>query len=313
MTMTRRQRVEAVLRGEKPDRTPVCFWHHFGVLSPEQTVQAHVRWLEESGIDLLKMMSDEFFIYPLNGAKTPADFLALRPQGPDSGYVRGQAERAGQIAEALQGTAVCLHNIFSPYANLKHAIGQDEALALLKASPEAFGHALEVILEDTLLAERLLLTESGIDGLMLCLQGAEEGLFSEEDYLRFLRPGEQAIVDTANALSDRNLLHLCGWDGTPDLLERWRGYPSAMVNWDVDVERVKLKDGKAYFGDRVLLGGLNNRPGSVMASGSREEIQSAVRKALSEAGDARFILGADCSLPSDIDPVRVRWAIEALG
>ena len=58
MSMTRRQRVEAVLRGEKPDRTPVCFWHHFGALSPEETVRAHVKWLEERGGDLLKMMSD---------------------------------------------------------------------------------------------------------------------------------------------------------------------------------------------------------------------------------------------------------------
>ncbi len=147
---------------------------------------------------------------------------------------------------------------------------------------------------------------------MLCMQGAEETLFSEEDYLRFLRPGEQAIVEAANRLSDRNLLHLCGWDGIPDILERWKDYPSAMVNWDVDVERVKLRDGKAYFGGRVLLGGLNNRPGSVMTDGTKEEVQAAVKSVLKEAEGSRFILGADCSLPSDIDPVRVRWTVEAI-
>ena len=312
MSMTRRQRVEAVLKGEQPDRVPVCFWHHFGALSPAQTVRAHIRWLEDSGIDLMKMMSDEFFIYPLEGARRPEDFLALRPLGPASAYVRGQIERAGQIAEALQGGTVCLYNVFSPYANLKHAIGQEEALALLKASPEAFGHALDVILEDTLSVARGLLTESGIDGVMLCLQGAEEGLFSDEDYLRFLRPGEQAVVETADSLSDRNLLHLCGWDGTPDLLDRWKDYPSAMVNWDVDVERVKLSDGSAFFGGRVLLGGLNNRPGSVIHTGTREEVHAEVRRVLSQAEGSRFILGADCSLPSDIDPARVRWVLEAL-
>ncbi|MBO4299078.1 MAG: hypothetical protein J5998_09780, partial [Clostridia bacterium] len=79
--MTKRQRVEAVMRGEKPDRAPVCFWHHFGALAPEETVRAHVGWFRESGEDILKMMCDEFFIYPLNGAKTAADYLALRPQG----------------------------------------------------------------------------------------------------------------------------------------------------------------------------------------------------------------------------------------
>lgn len=312
MTMNRRQRVEAVLKGEKPDRVPVCFWHHFGALSPEQTVRAHVRWLEESGIDLLKMMSDEFFIYPLNGAQTPADFLALRPLGPQSPYVRGQIERAGQINNALQGSAVTLYNAFSPYANLKHAIGQDQAIQLLKASPEAFAHALAVIEEDTVSVIEGLLTQSGIDGVMLCLQGAEETLFDNETYERFLRPGERAIVETANRFSQRNLLHLCGWDGIPNRLDRWKVYPSAMVNWDVDVERVKLTDGRAYFGDRVLLGGLNNRPGSVITSGSKAEVQTAVRTVLAQAGNSRFILGADCSLPSDIDPARVRWVLEAV-
>ena len=310
--MNRRQRVEAVLEGRQPDRTPVCFWHHFGALSPEQTVRAHIKWLEDSGEDLLKMMSDEFFIYPLTGAKTPEDFLKLRPLGRNSTYVRGQIERAGQIMEALHGGVFSLYNAFSPYANLKHAMGQDAAIALMKASPEAFGHILRVIEEDTLLVIEGLLTVSGVDGIMLCLQGAEEGLFSDEDYLRFLRPGEQAIVEQANRFSKRNLLHLCGWDGTPDLLERWKHYESAIVNWDVDVEHVSLSEGRAFFGDRVLLGGFNNRPDAIVNRGDREAVMAETRRILSQAGDARFVLGADCSLPQDVDPIRVRWVIEAI-
>ncbi|MBQ9326321.1 MAG: hypothetical protein IJ246_11165 [Clostridia bacterium] len=310
--MNRRERVEAVLKGQTPDRTPVCFWHHFGALSPQQTVRAHLKWLEDSGEDMLKMMSDEFFIYPLGDAKTPKDFLALRPQGRQSAYVQGMIERATQINEALHGSVVTLYNAFSPYPNLKHAIGQEAAVALLHASPEAFGHVLDVILSDTLDFIEGLLTQSGTDGCMLCMQGAEEGLFSDEAYMRFLRPGEKAIVDMANRYSQKNLLHLCGWDGTPDILERWRGYDSAMVNWDVDVEHVKLRDGRAYFGGRVLLGGLNNRPDSLLNTGSKEEVQTLVRATLKEAGEARFILGADCSLPSDVNPERVRWVVEAV-
>ncbi len=310
--MNRRQRVEAVLQGREPDRIPVCFWHHFSERGRDETVRAHMAWLRDSGEDMLKMMSDEFFIYPLGGAVTPEDFLALRPLGRDSAYVRGQIERAAQINEAVKGEVVTLYNVFSPYANLKHAMGQEAAVALLEASPAAFGHALEVILTDTLDVAEGLLKESGIDGVMLCLQGAEETLFDEETYLRCLRPGERAIVETANALSGRNLLHLCGWDGIPDRLERWRDYPSAMVNWDVDVERVKLRDGKAFFGDRVLLGGLNNRPGTVLPAGSREAVQEAVRRAVREAEGSRFILGADCSVPEDMDPERIRWVIGAL-
>lgn len=126
--MTKKERVLTTLRGENSDRPPVCFWQHFGALEPEQTVAAHVKFFEESNEDILKMMCDEFFEYPLQGAKTPADFLALRPLGRDSYYVRGQIERATQINEALKGEVFSLYNAFSPYASLKHTDAPSGAL-----------------------------------------------------------------------------------------------------------------------------------------------------------------------------------------
>lgn len=309
--MTKRQRAEAVMRGEKPDRAPVCFWHHFGALAPEETVRAHVGWFRESGEDILKMMCDEFFIYPLNGAKTAADYLALRPQGRDAYYVRGQAERAAQINDALKGEPVTFYNAFSPYATLKHAIGQEAALALLREHEEAGLHALEVICEDTVFMIEAVLRESGTTGMMLCLQGAEEGLFTDEEYARLVAPTERRVVEAASALSESNLLHMCGWDGVKDHLERWKDYPSAIVNWDVDIEGVSLREGKAYFGGRAVLGGFNNRPGTLLPAGSKEDFQAFARSLLAETGGEGVILGADCSLPKDVDPARVRWVVEA--
>ena len=309
--MSRKERVMSVIRGEKPDRTPVCFWHHFGALEPAETVKAHLRWLEESGQDILKMMCDEFFIYPLGGAEDPESYLALAPQGRDSYYVRGQVERAAQINEALKGEVVTFYNAFSPYATLKHAIGQDKAVDLIRHHPDAARHLLDIIEEDTVYIIEGVLKESGTTGMMLCLQGAEEGLFDDQEYETFLRRGEMSIVTAADRCSKINLLHLCGWDGIPDRLERWKDYPGCIVNWDVDVEHVKLADGKAYFPGRTLLGGFNNRPGSLLQTGSREEVQNFTRDLIRTAGPEHYIIGADCSLPADIDRQRIRWVIEA--
>lgn len=133
--MTKMERVLTTLRGETPDRPPVCFWQHFGALEPRQTVAEYVKFYQESGEDILKMMCDEFFEYPLQGAKTPADFLALRPLGRDSYYVRGQVERATQINEALKGEVFSLYNAFSPYASLKHAMGDEASICAGSARP----------------------------------------------------------------------------------------------------------------------------------------------------------------------------------
>ena len=309
--MTAKERVMAVLNGEKADRAPVCFWHHFGNLAPEETVREHVRFFRESGEDILKMMCDEFFVYPLEGAQTATDYLALRPQGYDSYYVRGQAERAAQINDALKGEVITFYNAFSPYATLKHAIGQEAALQLLHEHETAFLHALDVIAEDTVFMIERVLKESGTTGMMLCLQGAEDGLFTDEEYARLIAPTERRVVDCARGLSDTNLLHLCGWDGVKDHLERWKDYEARIVNWDVDVEEITLRQGKEYFGGRVVLGGFNNRPDTLLTSGSKADIQAFTKKLLAETGEEGVILGADCSLPADIDRQRIRWVIEA--
>ena len=66
------------------------------------------------------------------------------------------------------------------------------------------------------------------------------------------------------------------------------------------------------FPGRVLLGGFNNREGKLLHTGTKEAIQAEARRIVREAGKDRLIIGADCSLPMDIDPVRIRWVIEAL-
>lgn len=310
--MNRMERVMNALEGKAVDRPPVCFWRHFGDIGPQATVDAHMRFFRETGMDLMKMMCDEFFIYPLGDSLAPEALAKLRPMGPKSPYVREQVVRATQINEALRGEAPSLYNAFSPYATLKHAMGDGESMALIREHPDVARHVLEVICEDTCALVEGILRESGVMGMMLPLQGAEEGRFSPEEYARMIAPTEKRVIDCAQSLSDRNLLHLCGWDGVPNHLEWWDAYPARMVNWAVYVEHIDLAQGRRRFPGRVLMGGFDNRPGTLLHVGSREDIQAHAREIVRSAGSRSLIVGADCSLPSDIDPVRIQWVIEAL-
>lgn len=310
--MNKRERVEATLAGLTPDRPPVCFWRHYGPLAPEETVRSHVKFFEESNMDMLKMMCDEFFTYPMDVKATPEEILAMRPLGPKHYYVRGQVERASQINEALHGEIFTLYNAFSPYATLKHTMGDAESMDLLRNHEEAALHLLDIICEDTCYIVEGLLKKSGTAGMMLPLQGAELNRFSEEEYLRLVAPTEKKVIECAASLSETNLLHLCGWDNIPNRLDWWDKYPAKMVNWDVDVEGVSVAQGRERFPGRVLMGGFNNRVGTLLHAGSKEDIQAEAQRIVREAGKENLIIGADCSIPTDTDPVRIRWIIEAL-
>ena len=310
--MNKRQRVMNTLNGLAADRPPVCFWRHFGKLSPEETVCRHLRFFRDANMDILKMMCDEFFTYPMELSMSPGEILALRPLGAKHPYVRGQVECASQICDALHGEAFTLYNAFSPYATLKHTLGDLQSMALLRDHEAAALHLLDIICEDTCSIIEGVLRESGVDGMMLPLQGAEINRFSEESYRRLVAPTERRVIECAAALSDKNLLHLCGWDNIPNHLEWWDQYPASMINWDVHVEQVDMAQARERFPGRVLMGGFNNREGSLLHTGSREAIQAETKRIVLEAGRDRLIIGADCSIPADTDPARIRWVVEAL-
>ena len=108
------------------------------------------------------------------------------------------------------------------------------------------------------------------------------------------------------------MLHFCGWEGIPNHLEWWERYPSRMVNWAIYVEEIDLTQGRKRFPGRVLVGGFDNRPGALLHAGDRASIQAETMRLVRQAGAEALILGADCSMPEDLDPQHVRWMIEAL-
>ena len=58
--MNKFERVMAAYYGQKPDRVPCGFWYHFskGNEYGPQSVQTHLRFFEESGTDLCKVMNE---------------------------------------------------------------------------------------------------------------------------------------------------------------------------------------------------------------------------------------------------------------
>lgn len=61
-----------------------------------------------------------------------------------------------------------------------------------------------------------------------------------------------------------------------------------------------------------MIGGFDNNPEGVLYSGSREEVEAETKKILDKAGTKGVILGADCTVPKDIDPVRFEWVRKLL-
>ncbi len=313
--MNKTERVLAALEHREVDRVPVGFWHHF----PEEKskgqacIDAHLDYYHATGQDFIKIMCDGYFGYPnevLSHVQDASELYRMKPLGEGHPFIREQVERAKAIRTAVAGECCVFYNVFCPLSYFRLEIGWDRMMECIRQDPEAVRYACAQIAEDAKALVRGLIDEAGCDGIYYCVQNAEEFRFTAEEYRNLVTPGDKEVLNYANSLSRYNILHCCGWGGDKNRVEVWQDYEAAAVNWAVHVEDLSLEAGRQFFGCGCVLGGFDNRPGSVLISQSREEIEAYTKQLIQEGGKTGYIIGADCTLPGDIDYERIRWVVE---
>jgi uroporphyrinogen decarboxylase len=110
-------------------------------------------------------------------------------------------------------------------------------------------------------------------------------------------------------LSTFTILHVCDYHGAYDDLSPYLDYPGTIVNCATRMQHGPLSPRRIadMFG-RPFMGGMDRH--GVLVTGSRDEIQREVREVIGQAPD-HFMLGADCTVPSDIPWDNLQAAIDA--
>lgn len=315
--MTKKERVFNAFKNKLTDRVPFGFWYHF---SPdedlgEQTVNDHLKLHFDTDMDFIKIMCDGYFNYPnpaLKSATHASDLYDLKPLGKDHSFIRNQVARAKSIVNKLNGECPTFYNVFCPMSLFRFGTSEEKLMSLLKEDEKAVCHAFDIIAEDIKSLVFALITEAHTDGIYFCVQNAEQFRFTYDEYRRIVTPAELDVLKYANLLSENNILHCCGWAGDKNRIEVWQDYPAACINWAVYVEDMDLKKGKEFFGGKCVLGGFDNRKTGLLYTGTKEEIEAETARILKDAGRTGVIIGADCTLPSDIDTQRIKWVGDKL-
>lgn len=322
--MDKRTRVLNAMDKKPVDHVPVGMWHHFleGEDDGEDCVQAHLRYYRETDLDFLKVMDDPY-IYPIpETVRSAKDLWDLEPLGPGHPFIREQVWRVKRIVEEIGRERCIFYNIFSPVSCFRFGTGlgsYDKLMQYLGEDPLAVMHALDVIAQDQTALAKAAIMEAGCDGAYYVVHSGEKGRFTMEEYRRLFEPSNLYVLEHINRYSDYNILHCCGWAGRRNNLELWKDYPVKCVNWAVHVEELPIPEGRFFFGDKSVLGGfetlhLNNECTEyqgILYTGTKEEIQDYTRELIRFCGKRGLLIGADCTIASNIDPERVRWVVEA--
>lgn len=328
-----RETVLQVLKGQGNGVVPASFWRHFAdneftnaFQEPSvinTNLQGHRDYLQRVDVDFVKTMLDGYFPYPFNGVDDPnylQSLAKIQPLSDDDPWITQQADLARK-QKALVGDKPIFVTMFSPmylfkWALIKHYVDPlslaDHRFAdLYEKDPALVKHVLTVIGQDLGKVAQAVM-KTGIDGIYYSTQSVQDDRLNNSHFFtQVMEPTDQLVQKEINAVSSLNILHICGFDGAYNHLDWFRDYPLQVINWATKTDGYSLAKGQKLFGGRPVLGGLDNSTKGVLYSGNRQQITDAVHNLLDEAGAHGVIIGADCTVPRDINYDHLRWAIEA--
>jgi uroporphyrinogen decarboxylase len=148
-----------------------------------------------------------------------------------------------------------------------------------------------------------------VDGFYMSTQGGEAGRFKDPStFKRFIKPSDLLVMREIEKTCAFNILHVCDYSAPYDDLTPYLDYPGHIVNCGT-----RLRSGvqtpkqlAALFG-RPFMGGMDRT--GVLLQGPAERIRSEVSTVLRDAPDL-FMLGADCTIPSEVDWQNLKTAID---
>ena len=319
--MDKRTRVLNAMDKLPVDHVPVGFWFHFDgeETKGEECVQAHLRYYRETDLDFLKIMNDGYSSYPLpDTVKTAKDLWDLKPLGKEHPWIKDQVWRAKRIVEEIGQERCVFYNVFAPFSFIRNGKRNALIMDFLREDKLAVMHAIDIVAEDAALLSQLLIQEAGCDGIYYCVQGGEKDRFTIEEYKEIVAPSDLYVLEHANRYSDYNIMHCCGWAGAKNNIELWQDYPVKCVNWAVFVEELPLPEGRAFFGDKAILGGFETlhldaslgKYKGIMYSGQKKEIEDFTRDTILTFGKRGLLLGGDCTIATWLDHERIKWIVD---
>jgi uroporphyrinogen decarboxylase len=314
--MTSRERIEALVKGETPDRPAVTVWRHFYHLetTAESLAEAMCGFQERFQWDLMKInprasyhLEDwgnvlewskaEFSKHKKTkfAVENVADWDKIDVLQPSAPVLAELLKAVTMIRKRIGPDLHLLMTMFTPLSIAGDLVKNDQTLLMHLAEDKArvLG-ALDRIAE-TFRLYAIELRNAGADGLFYATtQWASRTLLTYEQYQDFGRKFD-LIPLKATGDDALNLLHVCASD---NYLAELSDYPTQITNWDEsDPTNLSLADGISAIGDNLTLGGLDHNGWLLKAA--PEEIEFKIRYIYHRHRDSRFIFGPGCSIPPE--------------
>lgn len=305
-TLTKRERLEATIAGEAPDRMPVALWRHWPGDDQDAAAlaAAHLKWQQDYDWDFLKVGPASSYSvvdwgvrdrwvghiegtreYTHRPVQRPSDWQNLAVLDPSQGMLAEQIEALRLIGKELGESVPFIATVFAPLSQARHLATNERLFADMRAHPEAVREGMETITESTI---RFLeaAKATGISGIYYAVQHARYPLLSREEYETWGRPFDLRVLEAVSGCW-LNVLHLHSTDTMFDLVA---DYPVSVINWHDRETAPTLANGLAQT-KAAASGGVNHW--TLHQETPAAALQEAA-EAREQVNGRRLILGTGC-------------------
>jgi uroporphyrinogen decarboxylase len=326
--LSKRERVDAALRGDSVDRTPVAAWQHFipAELAPDTLAETSLRYFQQFDWDWLKVNPRSTYYAEAWGNQYDFnDYEGVRPRfisGPvasasDLERIQPISPTGGVFAEHLEllrfikagmVDAHFIQTVFSPLSVLAYLIARpaentqelsrqaryDALHRMMSENPEGTHAALGNIAQ-TLAGYAAACLESGASGIFFAIvRLARAGVVSQEEYATFGKPYDVQVLQAVQS-APFNMLHLCGEQAYFDLVA---DYPVHAINWaTINQQNPDMAEAQRRT-SMAVVGGVDET--GVLQHGSPEEVISAAHVALQATNGRKVLLAPGCTTAMDV-------------
>lgn len=313
--MSKLERVNAALAGERVDRVPFSCWYHFGDQHLDGLAHAEMEYsfFRHYDLDFLNVMND--YGYPrgvLASVEEPAPYDITGPEDWHRLPTVNPWESAGyrellisvrELSKKLAGDGHFVVSVLSPWSSARslacHVLGKHVA-----EHPNDLRAGLDVI---TTNLERLVaaLIELGASGIFLRTDGACREAIAWQGYRKFGRPFDLRVLKAAEGAAF-NVLSL---SGAHVYLAQVSDYPVSAFSWaDRNETNPSLRRARTLT-KRAVMGGVNP---ATFNETPLVEVRRQVKDALRQTGGRSLIVTPGGSLSSDTCEARIHHLRETV-
>ena len=305
--MNKRDTLFGFVNNETPiDYVPAAFFMHFDPAyhHGQAAIDKHLEIFRYTGMDFVKIQYEK--LQPTAFHIQKVEDWAEVPLYPQEFFDEPVAVVDG-LVKAAKGEALVIMTLYSPLMWAMQLAGGVNLAAHLEENPDVVKKGFDIMTENVINLVRGC-KRVGVDGFYASSQGGEAFRFPSTDFfIKYIKPTDLAVWEEIRSC-EFNILHICDYVGGYDDLTPFLDYPGQVVNCSLKLgeRRLQPKEVSEMFG-RPFMGGLERK--GVIATGSRDQIRQTAQEVLAQAPD-RFILAADCTVPSETPWENLKAAID---